>query len=151
MAKEHYEDLPTVTCEDLVGMHKGKDAKEHVIVDVRDTLEFDAGHIKDSINVPRKELQTNLESLVPDKDRRVIVIVGPTQEPELKAIHDTLAAVGYANVKFLAGGFDQFCEIAPLELEPDLIELTPEESGFVGHGEGEEPLDPHTEEDESIS
>jgi rhodanese-related sulfurtransferase len=150
MTKEQYEGIPHVTCEHLLKLH-GQDVKEHVVVDVRDTLEFEAGHIKDSLNVPKKELETNLETLVPNKDQRVIVIVGPTQEADLRAIHDSLVAGGYAHVEFLTGGFDQWCEIAPLEIEPDLVELTPEESGFVGHGPGEEPLDPHAEEDESIS
>lgn len=139
-----------VTCEHLLKLHKGEE-KDHVVIDLRDVTEYEAGHIKDSLNIPNRELQTNIETLVPNKDKRVIVIVGPTQEDDLKRVHESLNAVGYKNVEFLAGGFDSFCEIAPLEVEPELTELTPEESGFVGHGADEEPLDPHVEEDESIS
>lgn len=144
-----HQGLPHITCEHLLKLH-GHEKKEHVVVDLRDQLEFESGHIKESVNVPKKELATNIENIIPDKDKRVIAIVGPTQETDLKAIHETLASLGYKNVEFLAGGFDEWCEIAPLEIEPDLLEATPEEQGFTGHEPGEEPLDPHVEEDEPI-
>lgn len=141
--------IPHITCEHLLKLH-GNEKKEHVVLDLRDRLEYESGHIKDSLNIPRRELETNIGNLLPNKDQRVIAIVGPTQEGDLKAIKDSLASLGYGNVEFLAGGFDQWCEIAPLEIEPDLLEQTPEEAGFTGHEPGEETLDPHTEGDEPI-
>ena len=150
METEHRANVPHVTCQHLLDLHAKKESKEHVVIDLRDRLEFEAGHIKDSLNIPAKELQSNIQSLLPNKEQRVIVIVGPTQESDLKKIHEELDTLGYKNAEFLAGGFDEFCELAPLEIEPELTELTPEESGFVGHEPGEENLDPHQEEDEPV-
>ena len=141
--------IPHITCEHFLEIHRSKE-KEHIIVDIRDNAEFDAGHLRDSLHVPHHELATNIETLVPEKTRRVIVIIGPTQEKEIEAVHVKLVELGYTNVEFLAGGFDQFCEIAPVELEPDLIELTPEESGAVGRGQDEEDLDPHTQDNQPL-
>ncbi len=145
----HRANVPHVTCKHLLDLH-GKKEKEHVVIDLRDRLEFEAGHIKDSLNIPQKELESNIQSLLPNTKQKVIVIVGPTQEADLKKIHDALQTLGYENAEFLAGGFDEFCELAPLEIEPDLTDLTPEESGFVGHGSDEDDLNPHAEEDEPI-
>ncbi len=141
--------VPHITCEHLLKLH-GAEKREHVILDLRDRLEFEAGHIKDSLNIPKRELETNIENLLPHKDKRVIVIVGPTGEADIASIHASLDTLGYRNVEFLAGGFDQWCEIAPLEIEPDLLDATPEEQGFTGHEPGEEDLDPHAEEDQPI-
>ncbi|HTK03973.1 MAG TPA: rhodanese-like domain-containing protein [Candidatus Eisenbacteria bacterium] len=141
--------IPHITCEHLLKLH-GKEKKEHVVVDLRDRLEYEAGHIKDSLNIPKRELEANIGTLLPNKEQRVIAIIGPTQETDLKAIKDSLETLGYKNVEFLAGGFDQWCELAPLEIEPELLEATPEEAGITGHEPGEENLDPHAEEDEPI-
>ncbi|MEY4723826.1 MAG: molybdopterin synthase sulfurylase MoeB [Candidatus Parcubacteria bacterium] len=121
-------EIPHVTCEHLYDLHTAEgEEKPHVVIDLRDRLEFEAGHIKDSLNVPRKELETNIETFLPNKDKRVIVIVGPTQEGDVHEVQDILNEMGYAKVEFLNGGFDRWCEIAPLEIEEGILELTPEE------------------------
>jgi len=139
-------DIPRITCEHLATLEK-KGAKEHIIVDLRELLEFEAGHIKDSVNIPQRELENNIHTVVPEKRQKVIVIVGPTQEKDIEDVHRTLQKLGYKDVEFLAGGFDAWCEIAPIELEPDLTELTPEEQGFTGQREDEEadPTDAQSE------
>lgn len=151
MSEKHHDQVPHVTCEHLLDIH-GKEKKEHVVIDLRDVGEFEAGHIKGSLNIPRRELATNIDNLLPDKDKRVIVIVGPTQEGELKAIHDQLVGLGYDSSEFLAGGFDKWCDIAPLEVEPDLTELTPEEQGFTGEHEPgtDDDLDPKHDENDPL-
>lgn len=146
---DHREGVPHVTCQHLLDLH-GKKEKEHIVLDVRDRIEFEAGHIKDSLNIPKKELESNIATLLPNKEQKVIVIVGPTLEGELKAIQASLHELGYKNAEFLAGGFDEWCELAPLEIEPELLAQTPEEAGYTGHEPGEESLDPHVEEDEPV-
>ncbi len=137
----HSSDISHITCEHLSTLEK-KGAKQHVVVDLRDVGEFEAGHIKDSVNVPRHELETNLHTVVPDKDKKVVVIVGPTHTEEIEKIHHELKKLGYLDVEFLAGGFDSWCEIAPIELEPDITEQTPEEQGFTGRSLEDEEADP---------
>ena len=141
---------PHITCEHLLEL-EGSNEPEHVVIDLRDPLEYDSGHIKGSHNVPRRELKNNLHNVVPEKGARVIVVVGPTHEEEIDSIHETLAELGYKRIEFLAGGFDRYCEIADLELDEADSEMTPEEMGFVGHGEGEDDSsDPHASENEPL-
>ena len=136
--------VPHITCKHLLDLH-GRERKEHIVVDLRDVVEYDAGHIKGSVNIPRKELSSNIHTLVPEKEKRVIAIVGLTDPNELTKIKSELAELGYGNVEFLAGGFDEWCEIAPLEVEPELLEMTPEEEGAVGRGLESEEENPNDE------
>lgn len=122
--------IPHITCEHLLSLRG--DEMEHVVVDLRDFNEYEAGHIKGAMSIPRRELTDNIPNVVKDRGHKVVVIIGPTQQPDIETIHEELSGLGYTNVEFLAGGFDRWCEISPLEVEPDLIELTDEEEGFVG-------------------
>ena len=123
-----------ITCEHLQKIKAGKDA-EHAVIDLRDPVEFDAGHIDGSFNVPRRELKTNIENVVPHKSHRVIVVVGPTQHSEIEFIYGELKEMGYDQVEFLAGGFDKWCEISLPSVEDVAEEPTPEEQGFVSSEE----------------
>ncbi|KPJ84721.1 hypothetical protein AMJ57_05635 [Parcubacteria bacterium SG8_24] len=141
------DEIPHITCEHLATLKKGE--LEHVVVDLRDRVEFESGHILGSLNIPRHELEKNIDSLIPDKELKVVVIVGPTHESAIEDIHEKLHGLGYRNVEFLAGGFDRWCEIAPLEVDELAEEKTPEELGFVSDGVDEE-IDPHTAQDEPM-
>ncbi|MDD5251895.1 MAG: rhodanese-like domain-containing protein [Patescibacteria group bacterium] len=138
------QEIPHITCEHLRKLRA--DEGEHVVVDLRDPLEFEAGHIQGSVNVPQRELTTNIDAFVPKKEHKVIVVIGPTQHTDIEKIHEELDGLGYKKVEFLAGGFDRWCEIAPLEVEPDLTDLTPEEEGFVGDELGD--IDPEKNDNE---
>ncbi len=141
--------IPHITCEHFLALH-GQEERQHVVVDLRDRIEFEAGHIKNSVNVPHKELETNIENLIADKSKKVIVIVGPTQEEEIHTIHDILDELGYKNVEFLAGGIDRFCELAPLEIEEELLEMTPEERGGSNVGDEDAQIDPEASDNEPL-
>lgn len=122
-----------VTCEHLFSIHNGKDPenREHVIIDMRERSEFESGHIEGSHHVPHREME-NVESLVPEKSQKVIVVLGPTQEKEMEKINAQLHEMGYGNAEFLAGGIDSWCEIADVELGDVLNgDTTPEERGMV--------------------
>jgi len=136
--------VPHITCEHLQTL-KDSDL-EHVVIDLRDFIEYEAGHIRGAKSCPAKELSTNIGNVVPDKEHKVVVIIGPTQDVDIEKVHQELDDLGYKNVEVLAGGFDRWCEIAPLEIEPELIERTPEEQGFVG--EGLTDVDPESADDD---
>lgn len=142
-------EIPHITCEHLYNLHGNVEKKEHVVIDLRDRLEYEAGHIKDSLNVPRKELETNVETVLSNKEKKVIVVVGPTQEADVHEVQDILNELGYKDVEFLNGGFDRWCEIAPLEIEEGLLELTPEEEGATSRAGEHEDEDPR-ENDEPL-
>ncbi|MFH1047161.1 MAG: rhodanese-like domain-containing protein [Patescibacteria group bacterium] len=116
-----------ITCEHLQKIRE-EGGPDHAIVDLRDTIEFDAAHIEGSYNVPRRELKANIENVVPHKSHRVIVIVGPMHEAEIEFIREELLEIGYEQVEFLAGGFDKWCEISMPSVDDVLDEpLLPEE------------------------
>ncbi len=140
------EGIPHITCEHLRNLRATD--KEHVVLDISNHADFETGHIAGSLHVPRRELATNVVNLIPDKERKVVVVFGATQEPEIEDIYAQLYGLGYRNIEFLAGGFDRWCEIAPLEIEADLTELTPEEEGFVG--EELSHIDPEEKEGEPL-
>lgn len=125
------QEIPHITCEHLSALRKD-DEKEHVVLDLRERLDFESGHIKGSVHVPYKELETNVENVLPEKKKRVVVVVGPTDEHDIESVHERLTKIGYTEIEFLAGGFDKWCEIAPLDIDDLLGETTPEEQGFTG-------------------
>lgn len=81
-----------------------------LLVDIREPYEFDAMHIKDSINVPRGILETaceyNFEETVPvladARDREVIVICRSGNRSVLAC--SSMQAMGYQNVVSLKTG-----------------------------------------------
>lgn len=107
--------LPAISCRDL-RILKDKE-KKHVLIDVRDEADFEAGHVEGSIHVPLKELETNIDSIMPDKDEYLIVI--GEERGLAPETHAALKAKGYANVEFLLGGFDEWCKPAV----PDIADL----------------------------
>ena len=136
-----------ITCEHLRELEQ-MDEKEHVVIDVRDPLEFDAGHIEHSHNVPEAELAVNIDAVVPHKDKRVIVIAGETNPEKLQRIHEVLEKQGYLNTEFLSGGFDAWCQIADIEIEPELTEQTPEEKHPDTNEDGD--VDPEKNDNEPL-
>lgn len=107
--------LPAISCRDLRKIQEEGD--KHVLIDVRDAADYEAGHIEGSIHVPLRELEGNIESLVPDKDEYVIVI--GEERGLAPETHEQLKAKGYSKTEFLLGGFDEWCKPA----EPDVEDL----------------------------
>jgi rhodanese-related sulfurtransferase len=76
------------------------DAGEAVFVDVREQDEWDEGHMPGAIHIPLGEL-SNRGSELP-ADRRIITVCHSGQR-SLYAV-DLLQALGYGDVKSMAGG-----------------------------------------------
>ncbi len=74
-----------------------------LFVDVRLTEEWDEGHIPGAVHVPRNNLESRVEALVPDKERALVVYCGSGARSTFatRALHD----LGYENAVNLAGGF----------------------------------------------
>jgi molybdopterin/thiamine biosynthesis adenylyltransferase/rhodanese-related sulfurtransferase len=74
-----------------------------LFLDVRETDEWDEGHIPGAIHVPRGRLEGRIEGLVPDKDRPLVVYCsgGSRSAFATKALEE----LGYEDVVNLAGGF----------------------------------------------
>jgi molybdopterin/thiamine biosynthesis adenylyltransferase/rhodanese-related sulfurtransferase len=73
------------------------------LIDVRESEEWDAGHIPGAKHVPRGYLESRVEAAAPDKDRRVVLYCASGQRSALAA--DTLQELlGYTNVASMTGG-----------------------------------------------
>src|SRR6201747_2940597 len=74
-----------------------------VLVDVRESEEWDAGHIPGAKHVPRGYLESRIEGAVSDRDQRVVVYCASGQRSALAA--NTLREqLGYENVASMNGG-----------------------------------------------
>jgi molybdopterin/thiamine biosynthesis adenylyltransferase/rhodanese-related sulfurtransferase len=74
-----------------------------VVLDVRELDEWQEGHLPGALHVPRGNLESRIESLLPQKDADVLVYcaVGARSAFAVK----TLEELGYTSLRSLAGGF----------------------------------------------
>src|SRR5918911_5281245 len=74
-----------------------------VLVDVRESGEWDAGHIPGAKHVPRGYLESRIEGVVGDRSRPVILYCASGQRSALAA-HTLKDLLGYENVASMTGG-----------------------------------------------
>jgi molybdopterin/thiamine biosynthesis adenylyltransferase/rhodanese-related sulfurtransferase len=74
-----------------------------VVVDVRETHEFEGGHLPGAKHVPRGYLESRIEGAVPDHDAHVILYCQTGQRSALAA-HTLKDLLGYENVESMTGG-----------------------------------------------
>jgi molybdopterin/thiamine biosynthesis adenylyltransferase/rhodanese-related sulfurtransferase len=74
-----------------------------VLLDVREQDEWQEGHLPGAIHVPRGNLESRVEALLPDKQRELVVYCASGNRSAFAA--RTLQELGYQNVVNLAGGF----------------------------------------------
>jgi sulfur-carrier protein adenylyltransferase/sulfurtransferase len=72
-------------------------------VDVRETHEFEAGHLPGAKHVPRGYLESRIEGAVPDHDAHVILYCQSGQRSALAA-HTLKDLLGYQHVESMTGG-----------------------------------------------
>ncbi|MDZ7685214.1 MAG: rhodanese-like domain-containing protein [Gammaproteobacteria bacterium] len=87
----------------LVSLINKEDA---IVVDVRDTKEFDQGHIAGAINIPYGSLDSRMSELESYKDRPVVVVCKMGQHAG--AAGRKLKAQGFENVRRLSGGMAEW-------------------------------------------
>src|SRR5215212_8693417 len=75
-----------------------------VIVDVRESTEWDAGHIPGATHVPRAYLESRIEGAVgADRSQEIVLYCASGQRSALAA-HTLAEQLGYGNVKSMTGG-----------------------------------------------
>jgi sulfur-carrier protein adenylyltransferase/sulfurtransferase len=74
-----------------------------VLVDVRDSEEWERGHIPGAVHVPRGYLESRIEGAVPDRDARVVLYCASGQRSVLAA-HTLKELLGYSDVASMTGG-----------------------------------------------
>ena len=74
-----------------------------VIVDVRETDEWDEEHIPGAIHMSRGTIELDIEEKVPDPNAMIICHCGGGGRSALAT--ESLQKMGYKNVRSMAGGF----------------------------------------------
>jgi sulfur-carrier protein adenylyltransferase/sulfurtransferase len=74
-----------------------------VLVDVRESGEWDAGHIAGARHVPRGYLESRIEGVSADRDARVVLYCASGQRSALAA-HTLTELLGYRDVSSMTGG-----------------------------------------------
>ncbi|WP_010587334.1 rhodanese-like domain-containing protein [Schlesneria paludicola] len=74
-----------------------------LLYDVREESEFAAGHLPGAKSLGKGIIERDIESLVPDIDREIVLYCGGGFRSALAA--DNLQKMGYSNVISVDGGF----------------------------------------------
>jgi sulfur-carrier protein adenylyltransferase/sulfurtransferase len=79
------------------------EVSEHLGNGVRESEEWDRGHIPGAVHVPRGYLESRIDGAVADRDARVILYCASGQRSALAA-HTLKDLLGYTNVASMTGG-----------------------------------------------
>jgi sulfur-carrier protein adenylyltransferase/sulfurtransferase len=74
-----------------------------LFVDIREQDEWDEGHIPGALHVPRGNLESRIEGLVPEHDRELVLYCSGGSRSAFAA--KSLGELGYTNVVSLTGGY----------------------------------------------
>jgi sulfur-carrier protein adenylyltransferase/sulfurtransferase len=99
--KAEIDEIGTPEAHERLGSPARHDAP--LFLDVRELDEWQEGHIVGAIHIPRGNLESRIEGLVPDKEREIFVYcaVGSRSAFAAKA----LTELGYTDVTSVSGGF----------------------------------------------
>ena len=79
-----------------------------LVLDVRERDEFLRGHIPNATHLARGTLELEIEKRVPDPATEIVLYCGAGNRSALSA--DNLQRMGYASVKILAGGLQDWID-----------------------------------------
>lgn len=74
-----------------------------LLIDVRETEEFAAGHAPEAIHMSRGTLESKIEAVAPDLNAPIVCICAGGNRSAFAA--ESLQKMGYTNVASLIGGF----------------------------------------------
>ena len=98
--KQQIREVDTATADEL------RSRPGAVVLDVREPDEYEQGAIPGALHIPRGQLESNIESRVPDRDTPLIVYCAGGTRSAFAA--KTLAELGYTDVVSVAGGFNKW-------------------------------------------
>ena len=82
--------------------------KPVILLDVRDSVEFDAGHLPRAVNISRGLLEWKIGWAVPDKNANIVVYCRSDARSALATA--VMKEMGYTNVKNMQGAFKAWGE-----------------------------------------
>ena len=74
-----------------------------LVLDVRETHEWEAGHLPGAVHVPRGHLESKIEGEAPDRSRPIVIYCASGIRSVFAS--RTLAEMGYTDVASMVGGF----------------------------------------------
>ena len=100
---------------DIAGYQKMlASGEKHILVDVREDREFDAGHAAGALHLGKGVIERDIENTVPDKSSQLVLYCGGGFRSALAA--DSLQKMGYTHAISLDGGWRAYQE-AGLRIE----------------------------------
>jgi rhodanese-related sulfurtransferase len=100
-----------ISAADVKAMIERGDAA--IYLDVREPNEWNLGHLPKAVHLPRGNLESKVEGLVP-RDAKVVVYCARANRSALAA--DTMQVMGYTDVASLAGGWADWMSVdGPVE------------------------------------
>ena len=107
---------------DTATTDEARQAPGTVILDVREPEEHEQGAIPGALHIARGQLESSIESRIPDKSTKVIIHCASGVRSAFAA--KTMAELGYTDVASMAGGFNQWKDesrewAAPRSLTPE--------------------------------
>ena len=96
--KDEIDELSSSDVRDRIGEADGP-----LLLDVREQDEWQEGHLPGAIHVPRSNLESRVEALLPDRSREIVVYCAAGARSAFAA--KSLGELGYENVASMSGGF----------------------------------------------
>lgn len=100
--------IPEISAEEVA--EKLKNGSDFVLIDTRETHEFEAGHLPKAVHLSKGIIERDIEQQVPESDKEIVLYCGGGYRSALAG--DNLKKMGYTNVKSLAGGWRDWTEKA---------------------------------------
>lgn len=87
--------------------HKQSDA-ESILIDVRESEEYEAGHVTGAINIPRGVIEMEMDNNPDfiDRQRPIVLMCRSGGRSALAAL--SIEKLGFSNVRSLMGGFQSW-------------------------------------------
>jgi rhodanese-related sulfurtransferase len=82
---------------------KLKQPESFVLIDVRETHEWQQGHLPHAKHMSRGTIEVNIEQIIPNKNTNIVLYCGGGYRSVLSAYN--LQKMGYNNVYSMDGGF----------------------------------------------
>ena len=98
--KARIREVDTATADEM------RQAPGAVVLDIRESAEYDQGAIPGSIHITRGHLESKVEGLIPNRDATVICICAGGTRSAFGT--ETLEALGYTDVVSVDGGFNKW-------------------------------------------
>lgn len=76
--------------------------KDFILIDVRETEEWNVGHIPKAIHIGKGIIERDISKYVSDKNQNLVLYCGGGFRSALAA--DNLQKMGYKNIRSMAGG-----------------------------------------------